>query len=586
MALDEYLFSRVVNYFKKNKRTSNEVAKRTVHLSEIKPKLTIISTAVSGSKIEIYPAEREGGYKDDNFFLPSSFFLFPTTEANYSFYLYRVCYLSVQKRLQLNWNAHQERLLELSQQKALDDAPTVLNELFAQYPAIQELHSSFVTYLLQSADALAKPDYSWLYGKWMCNENVAGSEKKLNDISDKIRTAFESTPSTILNSNAVEEVRSIEVDKKQQEDYVLTHNFEKVETADEFSGVWRDFDGEDELENHSNALDELNMKYTVRVDDPVHSIYQADFTENTTISESAEADTKGHYVKYPEWDYSKRAYKDRYCKVYPVQQLQLDDAYYRATISGYATVLTTLRKALAGVNNKLQQQRRQTQGDEFDIDAITDLYTDVRTGHTPSDKIYFSSRKKEKDLSILLLLDISLSSDGYANGNRVIDIEKQVSILFGEILNEYNVDFAIKGFYSKTRNFSTYLSIKGFDEKWDVAKYRIGATEPQGYTRIGAALRHSGALLNTRGSKKKWVILISDGKPNDYDKYEGRYGINDVKQALRELNERKINSYALAIEAQAKYYLPQMFGVNHYQILTSPTELLQSIVKLYERIKY
>jgi len=181
---------------------------------------------------------------------------------------------------------------------------------------------------------------------------------------------------------------------------------------------------------------------------------------------------------------------------------------------------------------------------------------------------------------------ISLSSDGYAAGNRVIDVEKQVSILFGEILEEFNIDFSIDCFYSKTRNHSTYLTLKGFDDDWNTAKHRVGAVEPSGYTRIGAALRHSGALLDKRDTKNKWVILISDGKPNDYDKYEGKYGINDVKQALRELNERQINSYALAIEAQAKYYLPQMFGQNHYQILTTPAELLQSLVKLYEKIKH
>ena len=185
-----------------------------------------------------------------------------------------------------------------------------------------------------------------------------------------------------------------------------------------------------------------------------------------------------------------------------------------------------------------------------------------------------------------MLLDISLSSDGYAAGNRVIDIEKQVSILFGEILNEFNIDFSINSFYSKTRNYSNYVTLKGFDEDWNRAKFKVGAIEPSGYTRIGSALRHSGALLDTRDSKNKWVILISDGKPNDYDKYEGKYGINDVKQALRELNERQINSYALAIEAQAKYYLPQMFGQNHYQILTTPVELLQALVKLYEKIKH
>lgn len=93
-------------------------------------------------------------------------------------------------------------------------------------------------------------------------------------------------------------------------------------------------------------------------------------------------------------------------------------------------------------------------------------------------------------------------------------------------------------------------------------------------------------MLEKRDAKNKWEILISDGNPNDYDKYEGKYGINDVKQALGELNQRQINSYALAIEAQAKYYLPQMFSQNHYRILTTPVELLQSLVKLYDKIKH
>lgn len=367
---------------------------------------------------------------------------------------------------------------------------------------------------------------------------------------------------------------------------MLQHQFEKVETAEEFGGNFRDMDGDDELDEHSNALEELNMKYTVRVDDTAHSVYQADFIENTTVSESAENDASGYHLTYDEWDYSTRSYKEDFCKVYPRTNLGSDVAYYKKTISKNNSTLVGLRKMLTTVNNKFQQQRRQTQGEEFDIDAITDLFVDVHSGHTPSEKIYLSKRKKEKDLSILLLLDISLSSDGYAAGSRVIDVEKEVSILFGEILNEFNIDFSIDCFYSKTRNHSTYLTIKGFDEDWNRAKFKVGAVEPSGYTRIGAALRHSGAMLDKRDTKNKWVILISDGKPNDYDKYEGKYGINDVKQALRELNERQINSYALAIEAQAKYYLPQMFGQNHYQILTTPVELLQSLVKLYEKIKH
>jgi len=329
----------------------------------------------------------------------------------------------------------------------------------------------------------------------------------------------------------------------------------------------------------------LQMSRTVRVDDDTHSVYQADFLENIHVSESADFNEKNYFLSYDEWDYSKRKYKQNFCKLYPKKVIEKDVAYYKQTIQDNATTLMGLRKMLTNINNKYQQQRRQTQGEEFDLDALTDFVTEVYSGHSPSEKIYLSSRKKEKDISILMLLDISLSSDGYAAGNRVIDVEKQVSILFGEILEEFQVDFAIGAFFSKTRNYANYIEIKSFDEDWQKAKYKVGNVQPQGYTRIGTALRHSGALLEKRDTKNKWLILISDGKPNDYDRYEGKYGIQDVKQALRELKEKQINSYALAIEAEAKYYLPQMFGQNHYQILTTPVELLQSLVKLYEKIR-
>jgi len=585
--IDEYIVGNFFKQLKKRKKTNPEIAARTVTLNEIKPRLTILARALTGNAIEIFPAEREGGYKNNNFFLPISFAAFPTIEENHTFYLFRVLYLSVQQRLNLNWDCSvNEPSLTLSQQKAEETSNAVLSVLFEEFSLDEDFHIRAKEHFIQKANGKNEPDFSWLYGKWMQNEIEQNTDNELQNFTDETKGAKENQPTTTLKSTAVEEVKTVELDKKQQEDYVLLHNFEKVETAEEFNGTWRDFDGSDELEDHQEALEELNMKYTVRVDDTAHSVYQADFIENTSISESAEVDAKGFHLTYNEWDCSKRVYKENFCKVYPKSQQKTDPKYYKNAITKNASTLLGLRKMLTSVNNKMQQQKRQIQGEEFDIDAITDLYVDVHSRRTPSDKIYISNRKKEKDLSILILLDISLSSDGYAAGNRVIDVEKEVSILFGEILNEFNIDFSIDSFYSKTRNFSTYLTLKDFDENWNVAKHKIGAVEPNGYTRIGAALRHAGARLDKRNTKNKWVILISDGKPNDYDKYEGKYGVNDVKQALRELNSRNINSYALAIEAQAKYYLPQMFGQNHYQILTTPVELLQSLVKLYEKIKY
>ena len=577
MDIDELLFGTVSKYFKKRNKNKILLDNNAIFLKDIKPRLTILVRAIEGNAIELFPAEREGGYKNNNFFLPIYFNEFATKEANLGFYFFRILFLSVQSELKIN--------LTLDEVLSEQNKEEILTLLFQKYPNSKVIYQNLKSHFEAKTTPKNTADYSWIYGKLMQNDNEENTETILENFSDLVKKPNSEQITTTLQAKAVEEITTVEIDKKQQEDYVLLHSFEKVETAEEFNGNWRDFDGSDDLEKHENAIEDLNMKFTVRVDDTAHSVYQAEFTENTSISESAEIDSTGFYLTYDEWDFEKRKYKDHFCKVYPKIQLKTDSKYYQNTILKNNSTLLNLRKILTNLNNKMQQQKRQTQGEEFDIDAITDLYVDVHSKKTPSDKIYLSNRKKEKNLSILLLLDISLSSDSYAAGNRVIDVEKQVSILFGEILNEFNIDFSIDSFYSKTRNFSTYLTVKDFDENWAIAKNKVGAIEPSGYTRIGAALRHAGARLDTRKTKSKWIILISDGKPNDYDKYEGKYGINDVKQALRELNQRNISSYALAIEAQAKYYLPQMFGQNHYQLLTTPTELLQSMVKLYEKIK-
>lgn len=592
MSWDELLEGIFSGYYKakdrflKKKKQALITAEHTVRLEDVKSKLSIIARALTGDAINIYPAEREGGYKNDNFFLPVFYAEMPSVEQNMAFYLFRALFLTVQYDLNLNWSDDAQKSLTESRQAALEHAPKVLKVLFEKYPVTREIHKQLYDYYTQKATEKQPADYSFLYGKWMKNHPEDADKNPLKNFNEKAKKAIEDEIETILKANPVEEIETMQVDKKQQEDQVVSNYFEKIETLEEHQGgVWKDFDGDDELDEHQNALDELQMSRTVRVDDDTHSVYQAEFLENIKVSESADFDEKNYFLSYDEWDYSRRKYKHNFCKLYPKRVIEKDVAYYKQTIQDNATTLMGLRKMLTNINNKYQQQRRQTQGEEFDLDALTDFVTDVYSGYSPSEKIYLSSRKKEKDISILMLLDVSLSSDGYAAGNRVIDVEKQVSILFGEILEEFQVDFGIGAFFSKTRNYANYIEIKSFDEDWQKAKYKVGNIQPQGYTRIGTALRHSGALLEKRDTKNKWLILISDGKPNDYDRYEGKYGIQDVKQALRELKENQIHSYALAIEAEAKYYLPQMFGQNHYQILTTPVELLQSLVKLYEKIR-
>ncbi|HET9056502.1 MAG TPA: hypothetical protein VFN30_06620 [Chitinophagaceae bacterium] len=583
MALDEYIFGKLVNYFK-NKPVNAALLERRVLLKEIKPRLIILARALTGKAIDIFPAVKEGGFKGNSFFLPESFSFFNSKNLNFNYYIFRVLFLTVQQKKQFNW--YQSTMLpdENARKLAQQNAPLILECLFQEYPVAQKIYEDL---LLNTDTESTEPiEKAWLYGNWMADKKENYETPDIITIEKITDNKSTTLPKTTIQSKPVEEIINLIVDIKQQEDYVMTHNFEKVDTADEFNGTWRDFDGEDELEDHNDALNELNLKYTIRVDDATHSVYQAEFTDNAMVAESSDSKTKGNFIFYDEWNFYKKTYKEKYIRLYPCEYPFADSDFYQVTINNNNAVLTRLRKMLTSLNNKWEQQHLQAQGGEIDIDMAVTRYVDILSGHTASDNVYISDRKLKKDLSFLLLIDMSLSSDSYASGNRVIDTAKQTAILFGEILNEYHIDFAIQGFYSKTRNYSYYLSLKDFDKSWHTSKHKIGALQPEGYTRIGPALRHSGTLLDKRPAKNKWVILLSDGKPNDFDRYEGRYGVEDVKQSLRELNQQNIHSYALAIESSAKYYLCQMFGQNHYQIVSSPVELLQSFIKLYEKISH
>ena len=118
-------------------------------------------------------------------------------------------------------------------------------------------------------------------------------------------------------------------------------------------------------------------------------------------------------------------------------------------------------------------------------------------------------------------MDTSLSADGYADNHKVLDVEKTAVMLFGEVLNEFDINFQIDTFSSRTRNNCSYKTVKSFEENWKKCRNRIGAIEAEDFTRIGTALRHAGSLMEKQPTQKKWIILLSDGKPNDYDTYEG-----------------------------------------------------------------
>jgi nitric oxide reductase NorD protein len=189
----------------------------------------------------------------------------------------------------------------------------------------------------------------------------------------------------------------------------------------------------------------------------------------------------------------------------------------------------------------------------------------------------------ERSISTLLLADLSQSTDAYASDTaRVIDVIRDALYVFGEALTAVGDPFAMWGFSSVRRQNVRMQHIKGFDERWnDTCRARVGAIRPGYYTRMGAAIRHATAKLQVRPEHRRLLMLLTDGKPNDLDVYEGRYGLEDTRQAIHEARIAGITPFCVTIDANAHEYLPLLFGRQGYAMVNRPQDLVMRLTRAW-----
>ena len=178
-----------------------------------------------------------------------------------------------------------------------------------------------------------------------------------------------------------------------------------------------------------------------------------------------------------------------------------------------------------------------------------------------------------KELSITLLFDRSLSSDSWVQNVRVLDTIRESLLVIGDSLQNLRLDLKVAAFSSQTRNRIQYEVLKDFNENWELGVKRLAQVEPSGYTRIGPAIRHASQDIEKRNSRYKWIILLSDSKPTDFDRYEGRYGFRDVRKAIQEAQSAGIGVRCLSIESRNRSELTEMFGPRGFEMLPQISDL-------------
>ncbi|GBF38504.1 nitric oxide reductase activation protein NorD [Leptospira johnsonii] len=590
MGWEEFVFKKTYNTVREIFTSEKDpfLKSKIVKLSEVKTRLSVLAKSLTGENVEILPAEKEGGFQDQIYFLPESYSHGSETLSNFEFYIFRILYISEQRRLGFHWKKDESRSRSESLKAAAETYPKVLLSLERNFPdakwlieSVQKVESEFQKGILKNKQL--PEDLSLLHGIWMSSslnklEAPISSQELLSQKTeqDQIQTELEGKPR--------ERIETIQADLKSQEDYTLMHQFEKVETAEEFQGNWRDFDGSDTLSEQEDAIRELDLRHTVRSNEPTHSIFRTDFFSGLFAGEVENDRSEENPISYDEWDFRKRKYRKDHCKVFPKKFSDADLGFTKKVFEENYSTLNSLRSRMNRFFNLKTSLKRQSYGEDLDLDAALQYFSDLSCGQTPTENVYLSDRNRLREVSILLLADMSLSTDSYVDNQRILDVEKASLVLFGQICSEFGDRFRIDSFYSNTRNHCDYSNIKSFDEPWERSRERIGLMEAKGYTRIGPAIRHSLSLIQAEKSQKRWILLLTDGKPNDYDRYEGKYGIEDVKKAVLECERSNVGVFALAIDKSAKQYLPAMLGKESYRILPNPKELPEALTDFFIKL--
>jgi len=385
-------------------------------------------------------------------------------------------------------------------------------------------------------------------------------------------------------------VRRIEMNRDRTDENPLVHSFEKVHTAEEYKGGRKNVDGSDEMGAHGDALDELDMREVIRTSETSRSLYRADVMLDGSAGDLADdAAPGGLAYRYHEWDERQRAWRDAWCTVrasMAAETLPSDRAteLVRRVLHRHRREVRGLRAEFERIELGRAWRNRQPDGPDVDTDAMVERYACLCAGHSPPDRLHTSRRKHGRDTATIILLDASLSSDGWVGGRRVMDVARDSVIVLGEALAGLHDEVGVASFHSNTRRDCRFEVIKGMTDPWAGSWRRLASVAPAGYTRIGPALRHASWILSRARARRRLLLVVSDGRPTDYDRYEGRYGVADVNKAVREAHDVGVQVFTLAIDAQSRSHLPAMFGTSRYAVLPRPEGLVEAMASVYGQL--
>ena len=299
---------------------------------------------------------------------------------------------------------------------------------------------------------------------------------------------------------------------------------------------------------------------------------------------------------YDEWDRELGDYRAKWCRVIQRENRKGMRDFVEQVRARYSGAISSIKHQFQMLRpESLRKVKGELDGEEFDLQAVLDRHVDLRTTGRPSDRIYIRRIRRERDVAVSFLLDMSSSTartitrhpnQPYTRpGQKIIDIEKQGLVLMSEALEAVGDAYAISGFTSEGRRNVKYFTVKQFGEKYSPeVERRIGGITYHNNTRLGAAIRHCAAQLEKQPARTKLLIILSDGRPYDHDYGDSRYAREDTKMALRQAKTGNITPFCITIDRDSETELKDLYGEVGYTIIDDVMGLPERLPGIYRRL--
>ncbi len=365
-------------------------------------------------------------------------------------------------------------------------------------------------------------------------------------------------------------------DQNNRKDSFIIHRFESILSWVEAMNINRSVDDDDD-ENAQKAADDHD-EITLSKQDRKAATRLRLHLDLSPADADHEALAAEH--TYPEWNHRSRSYTADHCRV-----LDAPAAPDGAPFVPNERRMREVRRQFEALRPRRILQPRQVDGTELDLDALLTARADLLATGRGSDRIWQSARQTERDLSVAFLIDTSRSTEAAIGDTSVIEVAREAMAALAGGIDAAGDRLAIWGFSSLRRDRVFLTRCKAFKDPMspDITA-NIGALKPGHYTRLGTAIRHVSAQLAEEPSARKLLIVLTDGKPNDLDHYEGQHGIEDSHMAVREARNAGQSLHGIIIDEDGQDWFARIFGRGGFTLLPNPERLTKALPDIYRTL--